>query len=843
MGEDQVREDANLRKKPDPLEPDRASRKKGGIYYTPSTIVRYIVDHTLGRWLYGTANGRPDGTPLPDVLPKTLADLEGLRLVDPAMGAGAFLIDAFEVLADFYERENARIYEENTARQPALDYVSRILQQHLYGVDLDPEAVEVAGANLILRASERLRGARERQKLSLTLRDILGQTLKVGNALISGVTGPEALTPFVEARRQLIALREALSTLTCHSRMAYAAARAAKLAEIEAVAAPINAALNASLNEYFDDLGSDSDVEAMPITAGARPFNWEIAFPEVFDPDAPEEAQGFTFVVGNPPWGRTILNKEEKAFFRSVSRVDTRHPDTYTLFIELGLERIIEGGYCGYIVPDTLLLKAYPKTRQLMLEAGEIMILRHAGMSFGGVNLDTVIFTLQKEGEPDPEHRIAVGVRSDLSDSYTIPQSLFHSLPDHRFNIYLTPGRLSLYTKLRQGFPRFKAFTETHEGIHTGNIRDKLFVDAREAPYAKPLILGRDEIDRYALHWQGQFVRYHPVLIDRDAGAYASLREERIFLTPKLLVRRTGDRILATLDEQQYYASNNLFCMLLKEGAAYDLRYVLALLNAKLMTAYFRLEVPRVDRLFAELKITHIDDFPFRALNFSDPAEVAAHDALVKLAQRMLDLNETHQAMTDAFAEAVRGYEHRAVQLQRFLTEQRDFITRRPLLDANEEGEANAIAVDEAEDSLVVRTEVEGTWRDVVRLDVTPEDLHLYLLLALRAFLYNHRRKRVWSRGSILRGVLEALEVPRLASATPAGHQRRVGQVLDNVRRLRPDHLPHHAVGLDRESAPLHLGAIEADLARTDAEIDRRVYALYGLTEEEAALEEKLPGS
>jgi hypothetical protein len=59
-------------------ESDRRLRKSGGIYYTPSYIVRYIVDHTLGCWLYGTADGRPDGrgavtAPLPDASPKTLA--------------------------------------------------------------------------------------------------------------------------------------------------------------------------------------------------------------------------------------------------------------------------------------------------------------------------------------------------------------------------------------------------------------------------------------------------------------------------------------------------------------------------------------------------------------------------------------------------------------------------------------------------------------------------------------------------------------------------------------------------------------------------------------------------
>jgi hypothetical protein len=108
----------------------------------------------------------------------------------------------------------------------------------------------------------------------------------------------------------------------------------------------------------------------------------------------------------------------------------------------------------------------------------------------------------------------------------------------------------------------------------------------------------------------------------------------------------------------------------------------------------------------------------------------------------------------------------------------------------------------------------------------------------LRAFLHEHRRKRVWSRGKIVRGILDALEIPRLRSASPEAHQRRVAHLMDDVRRLLPDTLPHHSVGLDREGTPLHLSTIEADLDATDTEIDRLVYDLYGLSEDEIAIVE-----
>jgi hypothetical protein len=837
-------------------------RKGEGIYYTPGYIVRYIVDHTLGRWLYGTENGQPPSPspqppPSPDCReregeepqaagvgegPKTLADLDGLRVLDAAMGSGSFLIYAFDVLADFYEQENARIEAENNAAWEAWaerarkegmfgkedelpppqiqptepNYIEKILQEHLYGVDLDPEAVEIAGVNLIMAAFRRLTGNRQpHRKLPLILR----QNLKCGNSLISGDKGEgiseeeynKALVWLIQLRGELRELRDD-------------AARAEKLAQIEAAAAPLNATLNEGLREYFGD-----DV------AGKRPFNWAVEFPEAFDPRLPKEQRGFTVIAGNPPWGRGTLDAEEKRFFKAFSKTDSRHPDTYTLFIEFSLDHSLATGYCGYVVPDTLLLKEYPKTRRLLLDQMALHTLRHAGMSFGEVSLDTVVYTGRKEDDPELRQAnvIVVGTHPDLwLEPYLIPQSLFHTLDDFRFNIYLTPKRLALRTRLWKSFARFSQICEAHEGIHTGNIRDKLFVNSRIDDSCKPLIFGREEIGRYLLDWQGKYVRYDPTLIDRSAGEYASLREERIFTQTKLFIRRTGDQILATYDDQRFYASNNLFSLLLKPGyEEYDLRYVLAILNSRLMTGYFRLEVPRVGRLFSELKIIHIDQFPFKKIDFSNPTEKAQHDTLVELAQRMLDLNQAKQKAKRTFSGTLRGYERETESLRRAYwdhAEYRPHLQRQPLLDANATGEVSAVSVDEEPpiQSLLIHAEVDGEWQDVARLVIPDEDLRLFLFFALRHFLHEKRRKKVWARGRVLRGLLEALNVPVLVPASAAANLARIAQLMADFRAQCPPEA-------------LHLSELERTLRETDAEIDRRVYDLYGLTEEERRVVEE----
>jgi type I restriction-modification system DNA methylase subunit len=102
------------------------TRKKQGSYYTPQVIVRHLVDNSLGRILYGTANGRPDGEPVVGEQRKTYDEIRHLRVLDPACGSGSFLIYAYRVLADFYRAEIARINAEaeEYGRQRAAEGIS-----------------------------------------------------------------------------------------------------------------------------------------------------------------------------------------------------------------------------------------------------------------------------------------------------------------------------------------------------------------------------------------------------------------------------------------------------------------------------------------------------------------------------------------------------------------------------------------------------------------------------------------------------------------------------------------------------------------------------------------------
>ncbi|MGA7385837.1 MAG: N-6 DNA methylase, partial [Methylocella sp.] len=159
-------------------------KKAGGVYYTPTYIVDYIVRHTVGELV-------EDNTP---------AEVAKLRVLDPACGSGSFLIGAYQFLLDWHlawylrneptkwakGRRQALIQTGTTWRLTIAER-KRILIDNIYGVDIDPQAVEVTKLSLLLKVLEGetdqtlqplLFGLHER-----ALPD-LGDNIKCGNSLI-----------------------------------------------------------------------------------------------------------------------------------------------------------------------------------------------------------------------------------------------------------------------------------------------------------------------------------------------------------------------------------------------------------------------------------------------------------------------------------------------------------------------------------------------------------------------------------------------------------------------------------------------------------------------------------
>lgn len=154
-----------------------SKRKRDGVYYTPEPVVNYLVEETLSPWF---ADARAEcGYDAADLSETAIdayeARLKGVKIVDPACGSGAFLISAFRRLLDeriaiARDRENLSGVKGAVAEQAI---IAEILKNNIYGVDINPAAVEIGKLALWLHS------ARANSPLSS-----LDHTIRCGNSLV-----------------------------------------------------------------------------------------------------------------------------------------------------------------------------------------------------------------------------------------------------------------------------------------------------------------------------------------------------------------------------------------------------------------------------------------------------------------------------------------------------------------------------------------------------------------------------------------------------------------------------------------------------------------------------------
>jgi hypothetical protein len=542
------------------VEDKPGTRKAGGIYYTPAYIVQHVVNQTVGKLL-----GRP-GVSTPACTPQQAARL---RILDPACGSGSFLLGAYQFLLDWH---CDRYLEDGPAKHPKELYQGpgglwrlttaekkRILLNNIYGVDIDPQAVEVAKLSLLLKVlegeSEQTLQQQRRLFHERALPDLSGN-VQCGNALI----GPDF---------------------------------------------------------YDQQTGLFGEEERYRINV----FDWDAAFPEIM------KAGGFDVVIGNPPWGQKAVSNEEV-----VKRyLGERYPsargiyDLFRPFVEQGIRLLRRGGMFGMVLPDIVLLKDYLETRRLLLTELTLEAITWWGMAFASAVIDATTIIGSKRPAP-ADHSVRTWVRDKVSCAQEIPQADFWADPRLTFNLYLTPAKRKVLQELST-FPRLGNYFEVHEGVHSGNMRKELFVNAQLDETCRELYFGRGEIQPYHLRWEGRYVRLAVLPEKKTRQRYANLGRPEWHEREKVLVRRTGDHVLAAVDRRGRYASNNFFVLFPRRPCALSLDGLCAILNSRFMTWYFRTIEPRRGRVFAELKIKHLIAFPLPPATLDSPGCEALNQA------------------------------------------------------------------------------------------------------------------------------------------------------------------------------------------------------------------------
>jgi hypothetical protein len=312
-----------------------SGRRETGSYFTPEHIVDRIVERTLepvlGRRSLEIAQA---GVRRQEALEAFLE----VRILDPAMGSGHFLVSAAAFIAQYIATDPS--YD---GELPLGEIQRLVAERCIYGVDINPMAVELAQLSLWLTTMQR------DEPLTFL------HNLRAGNSLVGA-----DLTELVSEAETVFSNRLArdvegiLERITEIQRLD--SRRSADVHEKEEIAAAVEQ-LRQPLEDYADEYVASSFTDGV-----GRLFHWEIEFPEVFlgangrrRPDG-----GFDAIAGNPPYIRIqALGRELAAYCRRHYQTATGSFDTYIAFIERSLQVLRPSGRLGFIVPNKFLKLDY----------------------------------------------------------------------------------------------------------------------------------------------------------------------------------------------------------------------------------------------------------------------------------------------------------------------------------------------------------------------------------------------------------------------------------------------------------------------------------------------------
>lgn len=626
-------------------------RRKTGVYYTPAYVVDYIVKNTVGELLSKA---------------KTVDDIKNVRVLDPACGSGSFLIRAFDEFEAAYRRVLGVNEQEYLF---GFDYKKDILYENLFGVDIDPRAVEIAKLNLLIKALE---GTRHRDLKGRRLLPDLSLNVRAGNSLVGG----EVLRDEDPRRRDIFYEKykkdtNALLRLRCKFRTAKNdEEKAALFEEIEITEKIINLDLNECVKAFLED------------PEGVSAFNYKVAFPEVLS-----DAGGFDAVIGNPPYLRGESLTEWKPFFKEGYESHAGNADQYVYFIERALYLTRRSGRFSYVVSNKWMraryganLRRFVKRYQVeqLLDFGELPVFPDAA-TFPLIVVivkkpprKKPLYAPIKKLPPEEAQKDSTWLEDEVKAvSYKLEDA---ALGDEGFTLVRAEVSAILEKMKAVGVALGEYVGgKIYRGILTGF--NKAFVidletrgqliedDARSADIIKPVIVGND-VRQYYVDFKERYliltkigipIKEYPAVFEH-LRRYQKQLEKRWdqgkhwwelracdfygeFEKPKIVFPDIAKESRFALDANRIYVEATAYILPVED------LYLLGLLNSKLVWEWFKRKCyvlgdpDKKGRI--RLKTQWVKEIPIKRIDPNKTEENGLRVQIIELVKDMLELNKT----------------------------------------------------------------------------------------------------------------------------------------------------------------------------------------------------------
>jgi SAM-dependent methyltransferase len=334
---------------------------------------------------------------------------------------------------------------------------------------------------------------------------------------------------------------------------------------------------------------------------------------------APLAKGGFDVIIGNPPWVSLKGRFGSRPY--SASRLEqlrrryggsTYTPNLAEYFVRRALDLLKPGGLLGFILPDRIALNAsFGALRARLVRETTILQLEY-GTMFPGVAADTVILVARKKLRQDTDARANDPLATVAPFKRPLPRKQ-HARAEQIERA--STARLGDLCSITSGFG--------------GKVR--LITDARSNLRQRPVLRG-DSIERFGLRRSYWFDFARANLTGRTCDA------RKLAARPKLLIRKTGDRLVATLARSGIYPEQSLyFCYDARRGT--DFRFILGVLCSELMTDYVRARCLTNPGSFPHLKLEDLRRLPIPRLDHRVPAQRRVFDGVIATVTALLRLH------------------------------------------------------------------------------------------------------------------------------------------------------------------------------------------------------------
>jgi adenine-specific DNA-methyltransferase len=549
-------------------------RKAGGVYYTPRYIVEYIVAQTVEKLLQNT---KPETT-------------LKLHFLDPACGSGGFLLRVFEAVCEHWEKwfidhpddrkkKWCWVDEETGNIHLTMALKRQILTSNVFGVDLDPGAVEVTQLSLYLKMIEKEnRNTLKRQRKLLpddddALLPPLENNIKRGNSLIA--------SDFSMIPEDLVRVHAF------------------------------------DWNVGFKDIIKAGGFDAV---VGNPPYiftrNQGIAEDEkvyFYRAYQHQSIQLNTFGIFVEK-SLELLRKDGKLGFITPNNwltIDTFAPlrgfmlaSTSQLKVTNILERVFEAADVDTCV--VVFQKGKPDTLTIAEMSGQKEVFTR---------------TLPPSSLQPPSYIIQIGLLKDAKAQNLLTK------------IERASESLSFYATVSTGLKVY----QTGKGKPTQTDKHKnqrMFhsIGKRNKTYGRYL----DGVDvcRYRLGWSGEWLSYGDWI--------AEPRRSVPFDGERILVRQIPASapylVHGVFTSEQFYNDINSMIIFAPSKSA-SLKYLLAIINSRLVSFWFQKKFDKLQRkIFPQFKVKELADFPIAKIELTRQGDKARHDKLVNLVDKMLGL-------------------------------------------------------------------------------------------------------------------------------------------------------------------------------------------------------------